>query len=89
MSKAKTEIIDSVAVRLPGSGVDFETPQVPVLSETPITPGRLFRDSVYTSRTLVLPDGETVPVAQGRATAVSIKQFEYLNAHPDLQLIEE
>ena len=89
MSKAKTEITDPVAVRLPDSGVDFETPQVPVSGETPITPGRPFRDSVYTSRTLVLPDGETIRVAQGRATAVSIKQFEYLNTHPDLQLIEE
>jgi hypothetical protein len=89
MSKTKTEAIDSAVGRLPGSGVDFETPQVPVTGDTPITTGRKFRDTLYTSRTLVLPDGGTIPVAQGCVTATSIQQFEYLNAHPDLQLIEE
>lgn len=89
MSKPKTEISESIAVRLPGGGVDFETPDIPVTGDTPITPGRQFRDTRYTSRTLVMPDGQTIPIRRGLVTAVDIEQFEYLNAHPDLQLIEE
>ena len=38
---------------------------------TPDTdPVRTFRDKVYTSRTLILPGGATLPVAKGRAMAV-------------------
>jgi hypothetical protein len=87
MSKTRTESIDSPAVNLGAGGID--APEVPVTGDTLITPGRQFRDTIYTSRTLVMPDGQTVPIARGRATAVDIKQFEYLNAHPDMELIEE
>lgn len=51
--------------------------------------GRLFRDKVYTSRTLILPDGATLPVAKGRVIADSDDQFQYLNTHPDFERLTE
>ena len=51
--------------------------------------GRLFRDKVYTSRTLILPGGATLPVAQGRVSAVDDAQFQYLNIHPDFEPLTE
>ncbi len=57
---------------------------------TPDTdPVRTFRDKVYTSRTLILPGGATLPVAKGRATAVDDQQFNYLNTHPDFERLTE
>ena len=57
---------------------------------TPDTdPVRTFRDKVYTSRTLILPGGATLPVAKGRATAVDDQQFQYLNTHPDFERLTE
>lgn len=55
----------------------------------PIGPARVFRDKVFTSRTLVLPDGSTVPVAKGQVTAVGDEQFAHFSAHPDLELLQE
>lgn len=61
------------------------------------TPGRpagagavVFRDSLYTSRNLILPDGRQLLVLQGR---VSVKAgdrvaLDYLASHPDLQVQE-
>ncbi|SED05167.1 hypothetical protein SAMN05216178_6005 [Pseudomonas saponiphila] len=61
------------------------------------TPGRpagtgavVFRDSLYTSRHLILPDGRQLPVLQGQ---VSVKAgdrvaLDYLASHPDLQAQE-
>ncbi len=57
---------------------------------TPDTdPVRTFRDKVYTSRTLILPGGATLPVAKCRATAVDDQQFQYLNSHPDFERLTE
>ena len=57
---------------------------------TPVAdPVRTFRDKVYTSRTLILPGGATLPVAKGRATAVDDQQFQYLNNHPDFERLTE
>lgn len=66
-------------------------PVTPVLQKTtPVTdPVRTFRDKVYTSRTLILPGGATLPVAQSRATAVDDQQFQYLNSHPDFERLTE
>jgi len=47
-------------------------------------PGRVFRDTLYTSRTLVLPDGSTVAVTKARVTAATDEQFTFLKAHPEL-----
>ena len=66
-------------------------PVAPVLSKsTPVVdPVRTFRDKVYTSRMLILPNGVTLPVAKGRATAVDDQQFQYLNSHPDFERLTE
>ena len=66
-------------------------PVAPVLSKsTPVVdPVRTFRDKVYTSRMLILPNGATLPVAKGRATAVDDQQFQYLNSHPDFERLTE
>lgn len=47
-------------------------------------PGRVFRDTLYTSRTLVLPDGSTLAVTKARVTATTDDQLAFLKAHPDL-----
>ena len=66
-------------------------PVAPVLSKTTpvVDPVRTFRDKVYTSRMLILPNGVTLPVAKGRATAVDDQQFQYLNSHPDFERLTE
>ncbi|MGA9701134.1 hypothetical protein [Pseudomonas sp.] len=48
-------------------------------------PGRVFRDTLFTSRTLVLPDGSTMAVSKARVTATTDEQFAFLKAHPELQ----
>lgn len=55
----------------------------------PIESGREFRDKVYTSRTLILPGGATLPVVKGRVSAVDDAQFQYLNTHPDFEPLTE
>lgn len=50
----------------------------------------VFRDTRFTSRVLILPDGRPLPVVQGRVSAPvgdSVAR-DYLNKHPDLQLQE-
>ena len=66
-------------------------PVAPVLQKsTPaLSPARTFRDKVYTSRTLILPGGASLPVAKGRVTAVDDQQFQYLNTHPDFERLTE
>lgn len=56
---------------------------------TPIGSPRVFRDTVYTSRTMVFPDGSTAPVLEGRVTALGDEQFDFLSAHPDLMPLPE
>lgn len=46
--------------------------------------GRVFRDTLFTSRTLVLPDGSTLAVSKARVTASTDEQFAFLKAHPEL-----
>ena len=67
------------------------TPDTPVLpkSPLPVEQSRLFRDKVYTSRTLILPGGATLPVVKGRVSAVDDAQFQYLNIHPDFEPLTE
>ncbi|NWB30715.1 hypothetical protein [Pseudomonas gingeri] len=55
---------------------------------SPIGPARVFRDKLFTSRTLVMPDGLTLPVAQGRVYACGDDQYAFLKAHPDLEPLE-
>lgn len=58
-------------------------------TELPSVIGSTFRDALYTSRTLVLPDDSTVSVIKGRVSASTDKQFAFLKAHPDLELVQE
>ena len=62
-------------------------PVAPVLQKTAQV--RVFRDKVYTSRTLILPDGSALPVAKGQVSAVSDAQLQYLNTHPDFERLTE
>lgn len=62
---------------------------VPLQLIAEVGAARIFRDKVFTSRTLIMPDGRSIPVSKGRVTAFGDDQFDYLNAHPDLELIAE
>ncbi|UVJ45542.1 hypothetical protein NVV94_08290 [Pseudomonas sp. LS1212] len=63
-------------------------------SESPAVPkavAQVYRDTLYTSRVLILPDGRTLAVVKGRVTAAAgdaVAQ-RYLGDHPDLELLTE
>ena len=63
----------------------------PAQSESPNTIGsaRVFRDTRYTSRMLIMPNGQPVPVIAGQVTACGDEQYAFLKAHPDLQPLTE
>lgn len=46
---------------------------------------RRFRDAVFTSRTLITPQGQSLPVVRGLVTAATAEQHEFLQNHPDLE----
>ncbi|WP_010449554.1 hypothetical protein [Pseudomonas asplenii] len=50
---------------------------------------RVFRDKVYTSRTLVMSDGSTIPVAGSRVSAADDDQYAFLKAHPEFEPLQE
>lgn len=59
----------------------------PVSAATSLT----FRDILYTSRTVILPDGRTLPVIK---SLVSVEAgddvaLKYLKAHPDYEQFKE
>ena len=56
---------------------------------TYIGPARFFRDTVYTSRIVVTPGGQTIPVTGGCAATFDDEQFECLSAHPDFTPLTE
>ena len=65
-----------------------DKPDAPSLQKNaPAT--RTFRDKVYTSRTLILPDGSALQVAKGQVSAVSDAQLQYLNTHSDFEPLTE
>ncbi|MBD9456174.1 hypothetical protein IB241_00590 [Pseudomonas sp. PDM05] len=45
---------------------------------------RVFRDTLFTSRTLILPDGSTLAVTKAHVTATTDEQLAFLKAHPEL-----
>ncbi|WP_325985751.1 hypothetical protein VP719_11810 [Pseudomonas protegens] len=65
------------------------TPKRPTGELTEIGPARVFRDKVYTSRTLIMPNGQALPVVKGLVLACGDDQYEYLNGHPDLEPVTE
>lgn len=66
-----------------------ETPATPVAANEQARAGEgvrpVFRDRVYTSRTLILPDGTTVPVAAGKIVAITDELLTYLTAEADFE----
>ena len=62
-------------------------PVAPTLQKA--APSHLFRDKVYTSRTLILPSGAALPVAKGRVHAADDQQFQFLGTHPDFERLTE
>lgn len=92
MSKSRTdsdstEVAEAIAVPgLKPAPLDFSVTADAVES---IGPARVFRDKVFTSRTLIMPSGSQLPVVAGRVTACGDDQYAFLKAHPDLdQLLE-
>lgn len=51
----------------------------------------VFRDTAYTSRVLILPDGRQLAVARSRVSVPpdDIVALEYLGKHPDLKPLQE
>lgn len=99
MSKSKQDteqLLVAEALPVPSltplpSGFPGKAPAVekPDSGSIEIGPARVFRDKVYTSRTLIMPNGRTLPVVKGFVTAFGDDQHEYLSAHPDLELATE
>lgn len=61
-----------------------------VSSPAPAVAVRMYRDTLFTSRTLILPDDRTLAVAKGIVTAQAddTVALEYLRQHPDLESLE-
>lgn len=99
MSKSKQDterLLVAEALPVPSlspllSGFPDKAPTVekPGAGSIEIGPARVFRDKVYTSRTLIMPNGQTLPVVKGVVTACGDDQHEYLSVHPDLELATE
>lgn len=53
-------------------------------SQDDAQPGRVFHDTLFTSRTLILPDGSTLAVTKTRVTATTDEQLAFLKAHAEL-----
>ncbi|KPG76107.1 hypothetical protein [Pseudomonas libanensis] len=89
MSKSRTDGDSAEAIVVPGlkpAPLGFPVAADAVES---IGAARVFRDKVFTSRTLILPGGGTLPVVAGRVTACGDDQFSFLKAHPDLEQLKE
>ena len=89
MSKSRTDGDSAEATVVPGlkpAPLGF-----PVTADAvePIGPGRVFRDKVFTSRTLIMPGGGTLAVVAGRVAACGDDQYAFLKAHPDLEQLQE
>ena len=89
MSKSRTD--GDSAEAIVGPGLKPAPLGFPVTAEAgeSIGTARVFRDKVFTSRTLILPGGGTLPVVAGRVTACGDDQFAFLKAHPDLEQLKE
>ncbi|MBD8192135.1 hypothetical protein IFR35_09660 [Pseudomonas fluorescens] len=75
MSKNKTDALTSVVEPTP--------------SDVVMTVGGVvFLDQVYTSRTLILPDGRAASVANGRITASDDTLLGFLSQHSDFKQAE-
>lgn len=62
-----------------------------VIQPTPAESTTTFRDTRYTSRTLILPDDRTLAVAKGMVTVSTTDDvaLKYLKAHAEFELQKE
>ncbi|MNJ35473.1 hypothetical protein D3C77_302120 [compost metagenome] len=69
---------------------DNRTAIDPPAAPKPAVP-QVFRDSVFTSRVLILPKGRQLPVAGGLVTVAAddTEALQFLHAHPDLKPLQE
>jgi hypothetical protein len=92
MSKSKTEgdaAAVSEAIAVPGlkpAPVGIPATAGPVASDATLS---VFRDKVFTSRTLIMPSGSQLAVVAGRVTAGDDDQYAFLKVHPDLEQLLE
>jgi hypothetical protein len=70
---------------LPADQVISSPLPVTAVAVAPVPGGAVFRDKVFTSRTLVLESGRTVPVARGRVTATDTELLTWLTANPEFE----
>ena len=70
----------------------------PALQEHPVAPSpppltsvTIFRDKVYTSRTLILPGDRTLAIAKGTVSVSTTDDaaLKYLNAHAEFKPLKE
>ncbi|WP_024681176.1 hypothetical protein [Pseudomonas syringae] len=87
--------IDKTSVDQPTAPIGQVTPTAESVTDAVPPPAlavavRTYRDTLFTSRTLILPDDRTLAVAKGIATAQAddTVALEYLRAHPDLEPLE-
>ncbi len=55
----------------------------------PNSPPQYFQDQLYTSRTLIMPDGQTLPVTGGRVAVFTDDQHSFLRDHPEFEPLSE
>lgn len=87
--------IDKTSGDEPAASTSQVTPEAMSVSDAlvPLAPAvavRIYRDKLFTSRTLILPDERTLAVANGIVTAQAddTVALEYLRAHLDLEQLE-
>lgn len=87
MSKAKAETASAAATAPETAAATPATPAVVAVVAVKTT---TFRDKLYTSRTLILPDGEALAVTRGRVTVedTDTKALEYIKAHDEFEPLE-
>jgi hypothetical protein len=62
-----------------------EAPRDPSNDLVPMEVEPVFRDKVYTSRTLILPDGSTASVVAGKIAATNDMLLAFLATAPDFE----
>lgn len=81
MNKPKSDEQPPVAQPLPAPKVESSPKAVGL--------PRRFRDTVFTSRTLIMPHGQSLVVIRGIVGADTSDQYEFLQNHPDLEPVPE
>ncbi len=84
-SAQSNQVVEGPTVSPP----DILAIEVSTAPVTPVSQPRAFRDTVFTSRTLIMPDGRSLAVSKGLVAAFGDDQFDYLSKHPDFELIED